>query len=65
MRDTQRERQRQRQRHRQRDKQAEGEIGSMQGARPGTRSRFSRIMPWAEGHVKLLSHPGCPGDCFL
>ena len=27
--------------------QAEGEAGSMQGARCGTRSRISRIMPWA------------------
>ena len=29
--------------------QAEGEAGSMQGARRGTRSRVSRITPWAEG----------------
>ena len=26
----------------------------------GTQSRVSRIMPWAEGGAKLLSHPGCP-----
>ena len=32
----------------------------MQGARCGSRSRVSRIMPWAEGGTKLLSHPGCP-----
>ena len=29
--------------------QAGGEAGSMQGARHGTRSQVSRIMPWAEG----------------
>ena len=39
---------------------AEGEAGSMQGARRGTRSRVSRVTPWAEGGAKLLSHPGCP-----
>ena len=40
--------------------EAEGEAGSMQGPRCGTRSRDSRIMPWAEGGAKPLSHPGCP-----
>ena len=40
--------------------QAEGEAGSMQGARRGTRSRVSRITPWAEGKAKPLGHPGCP-----
>ena len=49
-------RERERQRHRQREKEA----GSMQGARRGTRSRVSRITPWAEGGTKLLSHRGCP-----
>ena len=44
--------------------QAEGEAGSMQGARRGTRSRVSRIMPWAEGSAKLLNHPGCPTKLF-
>ena len=34
----------------------------MQGARRGTRSRVSRITPWAEGGAKLLSHPGCPAQ---
>ena len=34
--------------------QAEGEAGSIQGARCGTRSRVSRIMPWAEGSAKPL-----------
>ena len=40
--------------------QAEGEAGSLQGARCGTQSPDSRIMPWAEGGAKLLSHPGIP-----
>ena len=40
--------------------QAEGEAGSTQGARHETRSRVSRITPWAEGGAKSLSHPGCP-----
>ena len=40
--------------------QAEGEAGSMQGARCGTQSQVSRIMPWAEGGAKPLSHRGCP-----
>ncbi|CAD7682573.1 unnamed protein product [Nyctereutes procyonoides] len=30
----------------------------MQGARRGTRSRVSRITPWAEGGAKPLSPPG-------
>ena len=38
-----------RQREREAETQAEGEAGSIQGARYGTRSRVSRIMPWAEG----------------
>ena len=40
--------------------QAEGEAGSMQGARHGTPSQVSRIMPWAEGGAKPPSHPGLP-----
>ena len=40
--------------------EGEGEAGSMQGARHGTRSRDSRIMPWAEDGAKPLSHLGCP-----
>ena len=40
--------------------QAEGTAGSMQGARRRTRSEVSRIMPWAEGSAKQLSHLGCP-----
>ena len=37
----------------------------MQGARHGTRSRVSRIMPWAKGRAKPLSHLGCPLGHFL
>ena len=44
--------------------QAEREAGPMQGARCGTRSRVSRLTPWAEGDTKPLSHPGCP-KCAL
>ena len=44
--------------------QAEGEAGSMQGARRGTRSQVSRIMPWAEGGAKPLSHLDCPKHTF-
>ena len=47
-------------REREVETQAEGEAGSMQGARRGTRSRDSRIMPWAESGNEPLSHPGCP-----
>ena len=36
-------------REREAETQAEGEAGSMQGARHGTQSRDSRIMPWTEG----------------
>ena len=32
----------------------------MQAARHGTRSRVSRIRPWAKGGPKPLSRPGCP-----
>ena len=45
--------------------ETEGEAGSMQGARCGTRSQVSRIMPWAEGGTKPLSHPGCPSFRFM
>ena len=50
-------------RHREKEAetQAEGEAGSMQEARSGTRSRVSRVRPWALGGAKPLSHPGCPG----
>ena len=53
-----------RDREREAETQAEGEAGSMQGADvgldTGTRSRVSRIRPWAEGSTKPLSHEGCP-----
>ena len=42
--------------HTEAETQAEGEAGSLHG----TRSRVSRIRPWAEGSAKLLSHPGQP-----
>ncbi|KAM8944222.1 uncharacterized protein AAEQ78_013124 isoform 1-T2 [Lycaon pictus] len=48
------------QREREAETQAEGEAGSMQRARRGTRSRDSRIMPWAAGSAKPLRHRGCP-----
>ena len=51
---------RDREREREAETQAEGEAGSMQGTRCETRSRVPRIMPWAEGGAKLLSHLGCP-----
>ena len=49
-------------RHREREveTQAEGEAGSMQGAWRRSRSRVSRIPPWAEGGAKPLSRQGCP-----
>ena len=49
------------QRERGAETQAEGEAGSMQGARCGTRSRVSRITPWAEGGAKpkRLSKVAC------
>ena len=49
-------REREREREREAETQAEGEAGYMQGARRGTRSRDSRITPWAEGGTKQLSH---------
>uniref|UniRef100_A0A8C0M2Q6 Ig-like domain-containing protein n=1 Tax=Canis lupus familiaris TaxID=9615 RepID=A0A8C0M2Q6_CANLF len=35
------------------------------GARRGTRSRVSRITPWAEGGTKPLGHRGCPHVTIL
>ena len=46
-------------------RETEREAGSMQGARCGTRSRVSRIVPWAEGSTKPLSPPGCPSMVFF
>ena len=56
MRDTQRERE---------AETGKGKAVSMQGAHRGTRSRVSRIRPWAEGGAKPLSHPGLPGMCLF
>ena len=36
----------------------------MQGAQHGTGFWISRIMPWAEGGARLLSHLGCPNNFF-
>ena len=47
-------------REREAETQAEGKPGSMEGVQCGTRSRVSRIMPWAEGGTKPLSNRGCP-----
>ena len=49
-----------REREREAETQAEGEAGSTQRAQRGTRSRVSRIMPWAAGGAKQLCHRGCP-----
>ena len=46
---------RDRERKRKAETQAEGEVGSMQGARGGTRSWVSRTRPWIEGSTKPLS----------
>ena len=43
-------------RERETDRQAEGEAGSVWGAWRETWPRVSRIMPWAEGSAKPLSH---------
>ena len=56
---------REREREREVETQAEGEAGFMQGTQRGTRSRVSRIMLWAKGSAKPLSHPGCPSLRFL
>ena len=44
--------------------QAEGEAGSVQGARRGTRSRVSRIRPWAEGRHPTAEPPRDPQNNF-
>ena len=44
--------------------QAEREAGSMEGARCGTRSRDSRITPWAEGRRLTAEPPRHPGIGF-
>ena len=53
---------REREKERESETQAEGKASSMQGAGRGTRSQVSRIMPWAAGGAKPLSHPGCPDE---
>ena len=45
---------------REEETQAEREAGSMQGARCGTQSRDSRIMPWAEGRHSVAESPRRP-----
>ena len=51
-------------RHREREKEAEtqeeGEAGSMPGARRGTRSRDSRVTPWAKGRRQTAEPPRDP-----
>ena len=44
-------------REREAETQEEGEAGSMPGARPGTRSRDSRIMAWAKGRHQIAEPP--------
>ena len=51
---------REREREREADTQAEGEAGSMQGAQCGTRSRDSRIAPWAKGRRQTAEPPRDP-----
>ena len=46
-----------RDREREAETQAETEAGSMQGARCGTRSRDSGIMPWAKGRCSTAEPP--------
>ena len=47
-------------REREAETQEEGEAGSMQGARRGTRSRDSRIAPWAKGRRQTAEPPRDP-----
>ncbi|CAD7678536.1 unnamed protein product [Nyctereutes procyonoides] len=51
-----------REREREAETQAEGEAGSMQGTRRGTRSRDSRIAPWAKGRRQTAEPPRDPPD---
>ena len=52
-----RKRERERQRHRQKEKQAPYREPDM-----GLGSQVSRIMPWAKGGTKPVSHLSCPRD---
>ena len=45
--------------------QAEGEAGSIQGARCGTGSRDSGIMPWAEGRCSTAEPPRWPSKSIF
>ena len=49
-------------RDRERHIQEGGEAGSLQGARCGTWSRGSRIMPWAKGRCSTTEAPRCPNN---
>ena len=51
---------REREREREREAQAEREAGSTPGARCGTRSRDSRIAPWAKGRSGTTEPPRDP-----
>ena len=59
------DREREREREREAETQAEGEAGSMQGALCGTRSRVSRVTPWAKGRCSTPEPPGLPGISVL
>ena len=51
---------REREREREAETQAEGEAGSTPGTRHGTRSRVSRVTPWAEGRRQTTEPPRRP-----
>ena len=51
---------REREKERERETQTEGEAGSMLGAQRGTRSRDSRITPWAKGRRQTAEPPRDP-----
>ena len=52
-------------REREAETQAEGEAGSMPGAQHGTRSRDSRIAPWAKSRHETAEPPRGPPSFFL
>ena len=54
-----------RERKREAETQAEGEAGSMPEARRGTRSRDSRMTPWAEGKCSTAEPPRHPNGQLL
>ena len=51
--------------HTEAETQGEGETGSTQGAQHGTRSRGSRIMPWAKGRLQTTELPRDPSITFF